>query len=88
MHSGPLVVLRLWLLYAPPGQQLLICLIFILVGVALIIVLGHVAGVVPILFGLLFAVPALTGFRRGRSAPQRANGSDRGPTGRASRRAD
>jgi hypothetical protein len=78
----------MWLLYAPPWQQLLICLIFILVGVALIIVLGHVAGVVPILFGFLFAVPALTGLRRGRSARQRTIGSDHGPTGQASRRAD
>lgn len=57
MHSGPLVILRLYMLNAKPWQQLAICAIFIGGGAA-VIAFGSFTGIVPILFGLILAVPA------------------------------
>lgn len=59
MHSGPFMVLRMWLLYAKPWQQLLICLTLVLSGVALIALVGHPSGVILAAFGVLFAIPVL-----------------------------
>ena len=35
MHSGPLMVTRIYMLHAKPWQQLLICAVFVAVGAAL-----------------------------------------------------
>lgn len=62
MHSGPLVIRRLYLLSAKPWQQLAICAVFIGVGAA-VIAFGSFTGIVPILFGLILAVPATSVLR-------------------------
>ena len=54
MHQGPLALLRMWLFYARPWQQVLICLVLLGTGVVLVVVTGHPAGIIPAVFGLLF----------------------------------
>jgi hypothetical protein len=56
MHSGPFVIMRMWMLHAKPWQQLLICAVWVVAGVALVLFTGHPAGVLPAVFGVLFAV--------------------------------
>ncbi len=71
MHSGPLSMLRLYMLNAKSWQQLVICAILIAVG-AVLIAMGRLTGILPILFGLILSVPAtLTLGRRGWLAASR-----------------
>jgi hypothetical protein len=53
MHSGPLAFLRMYLFYAKPWQQLVICAGSMLVGAALVIFTGQVGGILLIGFGLV-----------------------------------
>jgi len=59
MHSGPLVLLRMYMLHAKPRHQLLICAAVAVVGAALVIVLGQLAGIALIVFGVVVALPIL-----------------------------
>jgi hypothetical protein len=60
MHSGPLVFLRVYMFYAKPWQQLLICAIFVLAGAALLVLLGQLAGVIPVVFGIGVGIPLVS----------------------------
>jgi ribosome-associated heat shock protein Hsp15 len=77
VHSGPIVILRLWLRHAPPWQQLLIGVASIAAGVSLIAVVGQLAGLPLVAFGALSAAPVLRELRGG----ARARRSD-SPAGR------
>jgi hypothetical protein len=59
MHSGPLVLLRMWLFHARPWQQLLVCIAFMVAGAGLVVLTGQAAGALMIVFGALLACPAL-----------------------------
>jgi hypothetical protein len=60
MHSGLLALLRAWLMNARPWQQLLAGAIVAGAGVALA-VLGHPAGALLVIAGVIFALPAISG---------------------------
>ncbi|HTU86101.1 MAG TPA: hypothetical protein VMF57_11035 [Solirubrobacteraceae bacterium] len=57
MHSGPLAFLRMYLFYAKPWQQLVICAGVILAGAALVVFAGQVGGILVILFGVVAGGP-------------------------------
>ena len=59
MHNGPLVMLRMLLLYARPWQQIVVCAICLAIGITLI-ALGHPAGIIAIIFGVFFSLPTLS----------------------------
>jgi hypothetical protein len=61
MHSGPLMVTRIYMLHAKPWQQLLICAVFVAVGAALM-AFGEWTGVIPIVFGVFLALPIVSGW--------------------------
>jgi hypothetical protein len=71
VHNGPLVLLRMSMLHAKPRHQLLICAVFVLAGVALLIVLGQLSGVVLIVFGVALARPILRARTPSRMPPER-----------------
>ncbi len=73
MHSGPFVILRLWLLYARPRTQVFICLGMVAGGLALVVALGQPAGLLPLVFGVAFAVGALRARSRGRQPTSNLN---------------
>jgi hypothetical protein len=64
MHNGPLVLRRMYMQHAKPFHQLLICAAVSLVGAALLVVTGQLAGIALIVFGVVLALPIL---RTGRS---------------------
>lgn len=74
MHSGPFALLRMWLFYAKPWQQLLICVSFVIVGALLIAFVGHPSGAVVIAFGALFGVRIVRA--RGRTTAPAAEPAD------------
>jgi hypothetical protein len=69
MHSGPLVILRMWLVHARPWQQLLICGVFIVGGLGLVVLTGQPAGALLAVFGVLFGLPALKAVSAAREPP-------------------
>ena len=60
MHSGPLVLLRIWLLHAKPWQQALAGAVVLSGGVVLV-VLGQLVGLLLVVVGVFFALPVISG---------------------------
>jgi len=65
MHSGFLLIIRRFVVYAKPWQQLLACVVVVVAGVALIAVGVHV-GAIMAFFGLLFGWQMLRAHRAAR----------------------
>ena len=67
MHSGLLIVIRRFLVYAKPWQQVLACTALVAVGIALIAVGIHV-GVVMAVIGILFGWQIIKAHRSNRTS--------------------